>query len=244
MALPKIDVPIYEVEVPSSKKTIRFRPFTVKEEKLFLMSSQSDDSATILKTIIQVLNNCILDDIDVESMPLFDLEYLFLNLRARSIGEVVELSYRCNNEITDADGQSKKCNNVVNIDVNLLEIKPNENHSGDNKISLSDKLGVVMKYPSLKLLETNDRRDEFEVVIDLIVQCIDYIYDDENIYYAKDSTKEELMEFLDSLQTKDLEKIKQFFESLPKIEKDIEFSCKKCGYHENIKLEGIQNFFV
>lgn len=244
MALPKIDVPIYEVEVPSSKKTIRFRPFTVKEEKLFLMSSQSDDSATILKTIIQVLNNCILDEVDVESMPLFDLEYLFLNLRARSIGEVVELSYKCNNEITDGDGQSKKCNNVVNIDVNLLEIKPNDNHTHDNKISLSDKLGVVMRYPSLKLLETNDRRDEFEVVIDLIVQCIDYIYDEDNMYYAKDSTKEELMEFLDSLQTKDLEKIKQFFESLPKIEKDIEFSCKKCGYHENIKLEGIQNFFV
>ena len=243
MALPKLDVPIYDVEVPSTKKKIRFRPFTVKEEKLFLMAAQSDDNETITKTIIQVLNNCILDDLNIESIPMFDLEYLFLNLRARSIGEVVELSYKCNNEVVGEGGESKKCNNVVNIGVNLLEIKPSETNI-QNKIELTDKLGVVMKFPNLKLLEKIEAKDEFEIVIDLIIECIDYIYDDENIYYAKDSTKEELMEFLDSFQSKDLEKLKSFFDTLPKITKDIDFKCNKCGYHETLKLEGIQNFFV
>jgi hypothetical protein len=243
MALPKIDVPIYEVQVPSNKKTIRFRPFTVKEEKLFLMAAQSDDSETVTNTILQVLNNCVLDDVDIESMPMFDLEYLFLHLRARSISEVVELNYKCNNEITGENGEIKKCGNVVNIDVNLLDIKPTESEI-KNKIELTDKLGLVMKYPNLNLIKKIDKQDELEIVIELIVECIDYIYDEENIYYAKDSTKEELLEFLESFQTRDLEKIKDFFDTLPKITKEIDFTCKKCGYHENITLEGIQNFFV
>ena len=243
MTLPKIDVPIYEVEVPSSKKTIRFRPFTVKEEKLFLMAAQSDDSETVTKTIIQVLNNCILDDIDVENIPMFDLEYIFLNLRARSIGEVVELNYRCNNKVVSEEGEEKTCNNVVKIDVNLLDIKPTDSEI-KNKIQLTDKLGLVMKYPNLNLVQKIKTQDELEIVIELIVECIDYIYDEENIYYAKDSTKEELLEFLESFQAKDLEKLKDFFDTLPKISKEIDFECKKCGYHENIKLEGIQNFFV
>ena len=243
MALPKIDVPIYEVEVPSNKKTIRFRPFTVKEEKLFLMAAQSDDPDSIVKTIVQVLNNCVLDEMEIEKMPMFDLEFLFLNLRARSIGEVVELSYKCNNEIVDEEGNKKSCNNIVNVDVNLLEIKPNGTEL-KNKILLTDKLGIVMKYPNLEVIKNNAVEGELDMVIELIIDCIDYIYDEENIYYAKDSTREELLEFLDSLQSKELEKIKLFFESLPKITKEVDFSCGKCGYHEKITLEGIQNFFV
>jgi len=245
MALPKIDVPIYEVELPSNGKKIRFRPFTVKEEKLFLMASQSDDADSIFKTIIQVLNNCVLDEIDIEKTALFDIEYLFLNLRARSIGEVVELSYKCNNEVSGEDGQSKTCNNVVNIDVNVLDIKPSGNSSKDKKIQLTDKLGIAMKYPTLAVLElSKDKEDELDIIIEMIIDCIDYIYDEHNIYYAKDSTKEELMEFLDSLQSKELDKVKDFFEDLPKLEKDLDFKCKKCGHEEVIKLEGIHNFFV
>ena len=245
MALPKIDVPIYEVELPSNGNKIRFRPFTVKEEKLFLMASQSEDLDAIFKTIIQVLNNCILDDIDIEKTALFDIEYIFLNLRARSVGEVVELTYKCNNEVDAGEGQTKTCNNVVNIDVNILEIEPSINPSKDKKIQLTDKLGIAMKYPTLAVLELNkNKEDELDIIIQMIIDCIDYIYDEENIYYAKDSTKEELMEFLDSLQSKELDKVKDFFEDLPKLEKDLDFKCNKCGHEETIKLEGIHNFFV
>jgi hypothetical protein len=244
MALPKIDVPIYEVRIPSSGKNIRFRPFTVKEEKLFLMAAQGDDTKTSINTIVQVLNNCILDDIDVEKMPLFDIEYLFLNLRARSISEVVELSYKCNNIVPDDSGTDKRCNSVVNINVNILEIQPTIDPLHTTKIELSDKLGLVMRYPNMNFLNTDIDKDEFSIVIDLILDCIEYIYDEEAIYYSKDSTKEELTEFLDSLPSKDLEKIKSFFDTLPKMKKDLDFNCNKCGHTEKITLEGIESFFV
>jgi rubrerythrin len=244
MALPKIDVPIFELKLPSTGKKIRFRPFTVKEEKLFLMATEDTDSKSAFNTVIQVLNNCILDEIDVEMLPMFDIEFLFLNLRARSIGEVIDISYKCNNDIKEESGESHKCNNVVEMQVNLLEIEPSidENHS--NKIQLTDKLGIVMKYPNMQFLGNENKGDEFDMIIDLIVDCIDYIYDEDSLYYAKDSSREELMEFLDSLQSKELEKVKVFFDTLPKVKKDLEFKCNKCGYHENITLEGIQSFFV
>lgn len=244
MALPKIDVPIYDVKIPSSGKIVRFRPFTVKEEKLFLMAAQGDDTKTSINTIIQVLNNCILDNIDIEKMPLFDIEFIFLNLRARSISEVVELSYKCNNIVNGENGAEKRCNNVVNINVNVLEIQPSIDPTHTTKIELSDKLGLVMRYPNMNFLGTDVSRDEFSIVIDLILDCIEYIYDDEAIYYSKDSTKEELTDFLDSLPSKDLEKIKSFFDTLPKMKKDLDFNCNKCGHTEKITLEGIESFFV
>jgi hypothetical protein len=243
MALPKIDVPIFDLKLPSTGKKIKFRPFTVKEEKLFLMATQDNDSKTAFSTVIQVLNNCILSEIDIEKLPMFDVEFIFLNLRARSIGEVVDLSYKCNNEVQGSDGPSK-CNNVVNIKMNLLEIEPTIDETHSNKVELTDKMGIVMKYPSIEFLGNELGDDEFDVVIDLIVDCIDYIYDENQIYYAKDSTREELIDFLDSLQSKELEKIKEFFDTLPKIKKDLDFKCGKCGHEEKIVLEGIQSFFV
>jgi len=245
MALPKIDVPIYSVKLVSNDQTIRFRPFTVKEEKLFLMANQSEDSDYVFKTILQVLNNCVLDEIDIEKLPIFDIEFLFLNLRARSVGENIELKYKCNNEVTEEDGSKKKCGNVVEVGMNLLEIEPSVEDTHTNKIQLSENLGVVMKYPSLDILENYKKdADELDIIIDLIVDCIDYVFDDESVYYAKDNTKEELMDFLDSLQSKDLEKIKDFFDSMPRLKKDVDFKCNKCGHEEKIELQGIQSFFV
>jgi len=243
--LPKIDVPIYNVKLLSNGKNLRFRPFTVKEEKLFLMANENEDLDNVVDTIKQILNNCVLDDFQVDSLPLFDIEYLFLNIRARSISEVVNLKYKCNNNILDEETkEEKKCNNVVEIDLNILEVEPEKQEGHTNKIEITEKMGIIMKYPSFETIKKFDVENEADSIIKITVNCIDYVYDSDSIYYAKDSTEEELIEFVESMQAKDLEKIKTFFDTMPKMKKDIDFKCNKCGHEEKIELEGIQNFFV
>jgi hypothetical protein len=245
MSLPKIDVPVYSAKLISTGKTVKYRPFTVKEEKLFLMANESEEIDTVIDTIKQVLNNCVVSKgFNIDDLPLFDIEYLFLKLRAASVGEVVNLKYKCNNILPKLDGEEeeKKCNHIVEIDLNINDIVP-ETVKKDTKIEITEKMGIVMKYPTFDLLKAFDTEDEVVAITNMTVACIDYIYDKENIYYAKDAKKEELIDFVDSMQSKDLEKIKQFFESMPKLKKQLDFKCVKCGYQEKIELEGIQNFF-
>ena len=242
--LPKLDVPIYEIKLISTGKTIRFRPFLVKEQKLFLMASESTDAKETINTIRQVLKNCILDEVDVASLPTFDLEFLFMNLRARSVEEVVDLKYKCNNIVKDEEGKDSTCTGSVEFKLNLLEIEPNKNPNHTNKIQLTDNLGIALKYPSFDMIQKYENKSENEVMSGVLVDCIDYIYDKDQIYYAKDSTKEELNDFVDNLQQKDLEKIKVFFDTMPEIKKDVHFKCPKCGYEEDIAIKGLQNFFV
>jgi hypothetical protein len=243
--LPKIDVPIYELKLISNEKKIKFRPFTVKEEKLFLMAMESNDPDSSVNTIKQVLNNCIIDEINLELLPIFDLEYLFVHLRAKSIGEEVKLRYRCNNQVQKED-KIESCNNLVEMNFNLLEIQPTKNEKHTNRIEIENNLGVVFKYPNFETLQKygNNSNDEIESILKLIIDCIDYIYDADQIYYAKDSSELELREFIESLQTNQLEKIKVFFDTMPKLQKTLNFKCNKCNYEEEINLEGIQNFFV
>jgi hypothetical protein len=241
--LPKIDVPVYDLKLISQNKKIRYRPFTVKEEKLFLMANESKDEESVINTVKQVINNCVLDEIDVDSLPVFDLEYLFINLRAKSVGEEVKLNYQCNNNV-EKDGKQDKCGNMVNFTLNLIDVKPESEKGHTNKIEINDKLGIVMRYPKLNFIVGKENKTETEIVLDLIIDCIDYIYDENQMYYAKDSTRQELVDFVDSLQSKDLEKIKTFFDTMPKVKKQLDFKCNKCGYEDRVTLEGIQNFFV
>ena len=244
MALPKIDVPIYTVNLISTGKPVRFRPFLVKEQKLFLMVSESNDPNEMITVIRQVLKNCVLDDIDIDSLPTFDLEFLFMNLRARSVEEVVELRYKCNNIVKDEKGEDKQCTGLVEFKLNILEIQPTKHAEHTNKIQLTENLGICFKYPTFDMIQKYEKMNENEVMINILVDCIDYIYDKENIYYAKDSTKQELDEFIDSLQQKDLEKFKEFFDTMPEIKKDVHFKCPKCAYEEDIAIKGLQSFFV
>ena len=246
MALPKIDVPTYETKLISSGKIVKYRPFLVKEQKLFLMAAQSTDEKETVDVVKQVLNNCILSDIDVDDLPTFDLEHLFMQLRARSVGEVVNLKYNCNNTVKDDKGEEKTCGSLVKFDLNILDIKPIIDEKHSSKIEISDKLGIVMKYPTLSLIKDvgNLANEDVDTVLNVIISCIDYIYDAEQMYYAKDSTKEELLEFIENLQQEDMEKIQVFFTTMPKIAKELDFKCKKCGYEETITVQGIQNFFV
>jgi len=246
MALPKIDVPTYETKLISSGKIVKYRPFLVKEQKLFLMAAQSTDEKETVDVVKQVLNNCILSEIDVDDLPTFDLEHLFMQLRARSVGEVVNLKYNCNNIIKDDKGEEKVCGSLVKFDLNILDIKPTIDEKHSSKIEISDKLGIMMKYPTLSLINgvTNLKDEDIDTVLNVIVSCIDYIYDEDQMYYAKDSTREELLEFIENLQQEDMEKIQLFFSTMPKITKTLDFKCKKCGYEEEVTVQGIQNFFV
>jgi hypothetical protein len=244
MGLPKIDLPVYELELISNNKKIKYRPFTVKEEKLFLMAAEAGDLNTIIETTKQVINNCVLDDIDIDQLPIFDIENIFLRLRSKSIGEVVTLKYRCNNNVKDENDEDKKCNNVVEIDVDLNDIVPSSSKIKENKVQISENLGVVLKYPNIKILESYNVDNESESILNTIIECIDYIYDKDSVYYSKDFSKEELVEFVESLQTKDLQKFKDFFDNIPKLQKNIHFKCSKCKHEEDVLVEGIESFFV
>ena len=244
--LPKIDVPVYETTLISTGKKVKFRPFLVKEQKLFLMAAQSEDQNEIVDVVKQVLNNCLVSKVDIDELPTFDLENLFMNLRAKSVGEVINLKYTCNNNVSDENGETKKCGSLVNFDVNLLDIKPEINKEHSKKIEISKKLGIVMKYPTIKMLKNLEgiNFDNIDGIIEVIVSCIDYIYDENQMYYAKDTEKQELIDFVENLQQDDLAKIQVFFDTMPKIKKQLDFHCKKCGYDEKITVEGLQNFFV
>jgi len=242
--LPKLDVPIYEVKLISNDKVVRFRPFLVKEQKLLLMGSQSEDSEENVKIVKQVLKNCVIDELDIDSLATFDLEYLFLNLRARSVNEVIELKYKCNNIVKQEDDKEEPCNSLETFGVKLLDIKPTTNDKHDKKIELSEKMGIVMKYPTFEIVSSLPNKSEDEVLMILLLNCIDYIYDAENIYKIKDVSQEEVTEFIDNLQQKDLEKIQTFFETSPKLRHTLNFNCKKCDYKEDINVEGLQNFFI
>lgn len=243
--LPKIDVPLYEITLPLMKKKVKFRPFLVKEEKILLMAAEADDEKAVVLAIKQIITNCLVTKIDVDDLPILDFEYLFLHLRARSVGETIDLQYKCNNDISEGE-ESRKCNHVVKLSFNALEVEPELNEKESNKIELTPKLGLVLKYPtfgSVDELIENQKISATELIIKTIVTSIDYIYDDENIYYAKDTTNEELLDFIDSLSREQFSQIQKFFENIPKLKKKLDFKCGKCGYSDTIEVEGIQSFF-
>jgi len=241
--LPKIDVPIYEVKLISSGKLIQFRPFLVKEQKLFLMNTENDDVESTVKVIRQVLKNCVLSDIDIDSLPIFDLEYLFMHLRARSVSEVVELKYRCNNTVKNDKDEEKDCGHINSISFNVLEIKPTLTEGHTTKFQLNDKVGIIMKYPTFEIMQKSLGKSESDIIMDLIYSSIDQVYDENTVYHMKDNTRDEIIEFIDGMQQKDLENIRKFFDTMPKLKKEIDYKCTKCGYQEHITLEGVQSFF-
>lgn len=231
MALPKIKHPTYKVTIPSTKQQITLRPFTVQEEKLLLMAKTTEKNEDILHSVKQIIQNCIIEPINVDKLATFDIEYLFIKLRAKSIGEVVDLEY------TDPD-----TNEIIKFKVNLddIEVKFDDKHS--NKIQLLDDIGIVLNYPTLeeiKILESGGT--EQENVFKILMQCIDKIYDTEDVY--DDYTEKELEDFMNSLPMDSMSKIKEFFETMPTIEHTVKLKNKE-GKKRDIILKGINSFFT
>jgi hypothetical protein len=242
MPLPKIDTPVYELTLPLSKKKIKYRPFLVKEQKNLLMAMESGDKESIEKNVQQVLNNCtITKGVDIEKMPVLDIEYYFIHLRARSVGEVVENKYKCENVVED-----KVCGNIMETSVNLLELEVTDIPKNDGVIQLTPNISIKMGYPKFSVLNRiSSLQSGTEIAFKLIADSVEYIYDDEQqqFYYAKEVKQEEIIEFIESLSQQQYEKIEEFFANLPKLEKKIEMKCSRCGFEHKLDVEGLESFF-
>ena len=241
MALPKLDVPTYEIELPVSKKKIKFRPFLVKEQRNLLMAIESDDSSTVHQCIFDILNNCtITEGLDVNKLPVTDVEYYFINLRAKSVGEVVESRYRCNNVVND-----KECGHIMekNIDLTAINVKMPEDISPD--IQLTDKISIKMKYPEFGIVKDSlNIEDINDLTFNMISQSIEHIFDGEQFYYAHEAQPGEMLSFVEDMNQEQFEKVEKFFQNLPKLKDTIQLNCGKCGFHHTIEVEGLENFFV
>ena len=242
MALPKIDVPIYEIELPLSKQKVKFRPFVVKEQRNLLMALEANDSETVKTNIKNVLASCTLsDDVDIEHLPVVDVEYYFLHLRARSVGEIVENSYKCNNEV-EID---KTCGNIMDVKVNLLDIGVEMPEGTQDTVQITDKITIKLKYPEFSVMEKINAESSIEeFAFRIIAESIEYIHDSEQFYYAKESSPEELLEFVESLNQSQFDKLQVFFENLPRLRTKVDFKCNKCGFDHSIDVEGLESFFV
>jgi hypothetical protein len=237
--LPKIDVPTYEIELPLSKKKIKYRPFLVKEQKNLLMAMEAKESESINNVIKDILNNCTLTEgIDIEKLPIIDVEYYFINLRAKSVGEIVETRYRCNNEV---DG--KTCNNIMETDVDLTKITPTTTEISPD-VQLTDKIVVRMKYPEFGVVKDSLKYDNItELTFNMIASSIEYIYDGEQFHYASETQPGELVTWVEQLNQKQFSKIEEFYNNLPELKEKIEITCSKCGFKHEIEVQGLENFF-
>ena len=230
MALPKIKHPTYSITIPSNNKKVNFRPFTVQEEKLLLMAKNSEKTEDIINTVKQVIQNCIIEPIDVEKLAIFDIEYIFIKLRSKSVGEVVDLDY--NDPETDENIKFK-----INLDD--IEVKRNDEHT--NKFVLFENIGVVMRYPTLEEVKTVEDNGKDEAVFTMLIKCIDQIYDDETVY--SDYNEKELDEFINTLPMESMGAIQKFFETMPSVEHTVKLKNKK-GETKEVVLKGINSFFT
>ena len=236
MALPILDLPTYELEVPSTGKTIRYRPFLVKEEKVLLLALEGEDEKAIEVAVKNLLKGCITSRIKLESLSTFDLEYIFLKIRAASVGEIVEM------EVTCLDDNETKIK--YNLDLNKVEVIFPEGHS--NKIMLTDETGLVMRYPGFERFVQNSVSGvdlSTDDIFDIIAESIDQIFQGDEVYDSSTTTKKEFREFVDGLTTQQFEKIQEFFETAPKLSHSFSVRNPNTGIESTYTIEGLSNFF-
>jgi T4 bacteriophage base plate protein len=251
MPLPKIDLQIYELKLVSKEKPVKFRPFLVKEEKLLLMALQNGKEEDILKTVKQVINNCLLEEIDIDKIPIFDIEYLFLNIRARSVGEKVESYFVCKNVVgvnknEESEEQSIECGHMMPVEINVLDIKPPIDNIS-TKIKFNQTVGMQLKFPTLetyKSIQSLTLSEDVNDLYNMIYDCCEYIFDNDDLFYTNETSKEEFMGFLEGLTQEQFTQITNFFESLPTISYDLIHNCQKCNFQHKLHMEGLSDFFT
>ena len=239
MPLPKINTPTYELTLPSNNKKVRYRPFLVREEKILVLAMESGDQKQITDAIVEIINDCLLTkNVDVAKLPTFDIEYLFLNVRSKSVGETVEVNVTCPD-----DGKT-----TVETSINIDDIKVKKDKGHKMIIKLDDKYSMKLKYPSIdQFIENNFDFDNAETnvsqALSMLSTCIDMIYDEEESWDASESTKEELGEFIDQLNTKQFKEVEQFFKTMPKLTHTLKVKNPNTDVESEVVLEGLVSFF-
>ena len=239
MPLPKIATPTYELVLPSSGRKVKYRPFLVKEEKILIMALESEDSKQITSAIKTVIRDCILTrGIKVEKLATFDIEYLFFNFRAKSVGETVEVNVTCPD-----DGETQV---LVEIDIDSIKVQKDSNHS--NIVKLDDTLSLQMNYPSLnQFIETNfdigSEKSEVDQSLDVIMSCINQVYTEEEAWDASECTKKELREFVEQMNSKQFKKLEEFFNTMPKLSHTLKVTNPNTDVENEVVLEGLASFF-
>jgi len=237
MALPKLNTPTYELEVPSTDEKIKYRPFLVKEEKILMIAMESKDNGQIVNAVKDIVSECTFNKLDIASIPMFDVEYIFLNIRAKSVGEVSKLKLLCPDD--------KKTYADVEVDLSKVEVQVDDKHS--NKIELTDSMGMIMTYPTIdSFAESGIQSINAENMIEVIGSCILQIYEEkgEKVYQAKDQTKKELTEFVESMNTGQFKQVQSFFDTMPKLKHTIKIKNPKTKKTSDVKLTGLNDFFA
>ena len=236
MALPKLTTPTYELEIPSTDEKIKYRPFLVKEEKILMMAMESKSSADITQAVKDIVLECTFNKVDISNMPMFDVEYIFLNVRAKSVGEVSKLKLLCPDD--------KKTYADVELDLNEVKVQVGEDHT--NKIELGNGMGLIMKYPTIDSFNESGIRDiNPSNMLEVIGTCILQIYEEDGkkVYDPKDQTQKELTEFIEQLNTKQFKDLQKFFETMPKLKHEITIKNPKTKKESKVTLTGLNDFF-
>jgi len=238
MALPVANTAKYELTLPSQQKTVSYRPFLVKEEKILLMAMESGNAGEMLTAVKDIVKNCTFGEIVAEEYPMFDIEYVFLQIRAKSVGEIAKIKVLCPDD--------KKTYVNTEVDLSKVEVYVDDDHANNVILDESRKLGVVLKYPSLKDVNENMMTGKIKLdeMYDMITNAIETIYEGEKVYQAKDSTKEELREFVDNLTADQMKNLNKFYNTMPRLEHKIEVENPNTGVKSEVVLKGLADFFV
>jgi len=237
MALPIVETPRYELTLPSQETKIMYRPFLVKEEKVLFMALESGDENEMQQATKDILKSVTFNKLDVEQLPTFDVEYIFLQVRAKSVGEIAKFKIICPDD--------KKTYGDVEVDISKVEVQVDDGHTNNVVLDEKRKLGVVMKYPNMKVLynTANIESLKYEDIMKLVIGCVDYIYEGEKNYPTKESTTKELQDFFESLPQSNFTNLRKFFESMPRLRHTTKVKNPKTGVESTVTFSGLQDFF-